>query len=93
MQNTNKSVLQIQNIQMRKFAASFASKDEYETIQQDQFYKPINNVHFQSNQLLIFDGVTSKERRFVPWEVKEATIKNSLGLLGVYMFDILFPSI
>ena len=33
MQNTSKSVLQIQNIQMRKFAASFASKDEYETIQ------------------------------------------------------------
>ena len=41
--------------------------------------------------MLIFDGETSKERKFVPWEVKEATIKNSLGLLGVYMFDVLFP--
>ena len=51
----------------------------------------VNQVQFQSNQLLVFDGETSKERRFVPWEVKEATIKNSLGLLGIYMTDILFP--
>ena len=27
----------------------------------------------------------------MPWEVKEATIKNSLGLLGVNLFNVLFP--
>ena len=43
-----------------------------------------------SGQTVVFDAET-KERRFVPWEVKEATIKNSLGLLGVYMFDVITP--
>ena len=40
--------------------------------------------------MTIFDSET-KERRFVPWEVKEATIKNSFGLLGVYMTNVVFP--
>ena len=39
----------------------------------------------------VFNGEDSKENQYVPWEVKEATIKNSLGLVGIYMFDVLFP--
>ena len=66
-------------------------KDEYETISQDKWYKPQNKIQFQQNVLSVFDGENTKERKFVAWEVKEATLKNSLGLLGVYMFDVMVP--
>ena len=39
----------------------------------------------------VFNSEDSKENKYVPWEVKEATIKNSLGLLGVNLFNVLFP--
>ena len=68
-------------------ARYFSAAAGYETIQQDKFYTPVRPV---SGQTVVFDAET-KERRFVPWEVKEATIKNSLGLLGVYMFDVITP--
>ena len=68
-------------------ARYFSGAAGYETIQQDKFYTPVRPV---SGQTVVFDAET-KERRFVPWEVKEATIKNSLGLLGVYMFDVITP--
>ena len=38
-----------------------------------------------------FNSEDVKENKYVAWEVKEATIKNSLGLLGVNMFNCLFP--
>ena len=40
------------------------------------------------NSMTIFDAET-KERRFVPWEVKEASIKASVGIVGTYMADVI----
>ena len=72
----------------RMFSAASA---EYETIKQESFYTPQREVQFTNNQSTIFNSEDSKENKYVAWEVKEATIKNSLGLLGVNMFNVLFP--
>ena len=71
-------------------ARYFSAAAGYETVIQDKFYSPVRPLSFSGASTVIFDGET-KERKFVPWEVKEATIKNSLGLLGIYMFDIVTP--
>ena len=74
--------------QQRFFSSASA---EYETIQQESFYTPQRAVAFNGNLSPVFNGEDSKENKYVPWEVKEATIKNSLGMVGVYMFNVLFP--
>ena len=68
----------------------FGAATGYESIIQESFYTPVRPLAFNGSSTVIFDGET-KERKFVPWEVKEATIVNSLGLLGVYMLDVLTP--
>ena len=67
-----------------------AAAEEYTTIEQEKFYTPVRPVEMKGKTLTVFDGATA-ERKFVPWEVKEAGVKNGLGLLGIYMFDVLFP--
>jgi len=74
---------------VRCFAAA-ADANEYETVSQENWYTPTGPVQFSGKSLTVFDADATKERRFAPWEVKEATIKNSFGLLGVYMFDAVF---
>ena len=39
----------------------------------------------------MFDGETVVERKLVPWEVKEAGVKNGFGLVGTYCASLLFP--
>lgn len=64
--------------------------NEYETVSQENWYTPTRPVQFSGQSLAVFDAEATKERRFAPWEVKEATIKNSFGLLCVYMLDAVF---
>lgn len=71
---------------MRSFVAS-PDANEYETVSQENWYTPTRPVQFSGKSLTVFDADATKERRFAPWEVKEATIKNSFGLLAVYMLD------
>ena len=39
----------------------------------------------------MFNSEDCKERRFVPWEVKEATFKNAMGIVGVHMISMITP--
>ena len=68
----------------------FSAASGYESVIQESFYTPVRPLSFNGSSTVIFDGET-KERKFVPWEVKEATIVNSLGLMGVVMLDIITP--
>ena len=39
----------------------------------------------------MFDSADCTERRFVPWEVKESTFKNAMGIVGVNMVSMIYP--
>ena len=64
----------------RRFAT--ATADEYTSIKQDTFYTPQHKVEFSGKHMVVFDGETTTERKFVPWEVKEAGIKATVGVVG-----------
>ena len=74
---------------IRAFAT--ATNQGYTPIDHDKWYKPERQPQFSGKALTIFNSDDCKERRFVPWEIKEATFKNGLGVVGVYMLDVLFP--
>ena len=65
---------------MRRF--STATADEYTSIKQDTFYTPVHKIDFSNKHMVVFDGESTKERKFVPWEVKEAGIKGAVGIVG-----------
>ena len=46
-----------------------------------------NPVAFQGDKAAIFDAEQSRERRFVPFEIKELTFKCSMGCMGVFVWD------
>ena len=68
----------------RFFAAAAA---DYQSINNERWYTPQNPV----NGNVIFNGEDVQERRFVPWEVKEATFKNGMGIVGTYMLSLYLP--
>ena len=65
---------------MRRLYSS-ATRDDYESL--DTLYVPAYPVQFQGNKAVVFDATETKERRFVPYEIKEATFKNGMGFAGV----------
>ena len=75
---------------VRSFATA-AANDAYAPIDHDKWYKPERPVQFSGKALTLFNSDDCKERRFVPWEIKEASFKAGMGVLGVYMLDVLFP--
>ena len=83
--------LQRANPMMSARLFSTAAAGDYTTIQQDRFYTPQRPVDFTNKELTVFDGKSVTERKFVPWEVKEAGIKNGFGLVGTYCASLLFP--
>ena len=54
-------------------------------------YVPVHKVEFQGNSAVVFDATETKEKRFVPYEIKEITFKNGLGFAGVSMFGYVVP--
>ena len=73
---------------IRRF--STAAADEYTSIKQDTFYTPVHKVDFSNRQMVVFDGENTKERKFVPWEVKEAGIKAGVVIIGTQMAALIF---
>ena len=67
----------------RHFASATA---DYQTLDQAKFYQPERKVE----SMTIFNSEDCKERKFVPWEVKDAIFKNAKGIVGVVMADTLF---
>mmetsp|Transcript_7931 Transcript_7931/g.13311 ORF Transcript_7931/g.13311 Transcript_7931/m.13311 type:complete len:115 (-) Transcript_7931:417-761(-) len=77
--------------QFRCFSSATSSTSgEYESIQQDIWYTPNNAVTFTNSKFTVFSLEDVKERKFVPFEVKEATIKASLYSLGAWLFQVNF---
>lgn len=55
------------------------------------FYTPVRPVAFKNGKAAVFAQETSPNTpRYVPYEVKETTIKNFMGVMGVVIFDYLF---
>jgi hypothetical protein len=50
----------------------------------------VRKAQFQNGVTTIFHHQDSKSIRYVPWEVKETTIKNVLGVAGMVIIDYLF---
>ena len=46
---------------------------------------------FNNKVATVFNGEESKERRFVPWEIKEAAFKNGMGCVGVGIVNAIMP--
>ena len=58
----------------------YATSEEFKTLNHAQ-YTPAHPVTF-TDKLTIFDSTFSKERKFVPYEIKETTFKNVMGICG-----------
>lgn len=66
---------------------TFADASEYQAVDQEQWYTPVNSV---SGRTVVFDADAATEKKFAPWEVKEATIKTAFVMTVVYMWDTVF---
>lgn len=78
---------------MRMFSAAAASNNQqYESFDDNIFYTPVRKLAFNNGRSTIFDQpvVPANQIKYVPWEVKEATLKNFLGVVGFGILDYLF---
>ena len=73
------------NIPLRAFSA------EYATINQERWYTPQREVSFSGSQLTVFNGEDCSERTFVPFGVKEASIKAFWCMGVVHMWNMALP--
>ena len=68
------------------------SDDGYHSLDDQLQYTPTNQINFLGETFLVFDSENIKERRFVPFELKELAFKYSLiaGLMWTnnYMYCI-----
>lgn len=71
-------------------AARLYSSAAYQQFDDNIFYTPVRPVKFQSGKSQVFAQNTSPSTpRYVPYEIKETTIKNFLGVMGTVIFDYL----
>ena len=82
-----KSLLRAKLINVRGFSAA---SQAYESVGEGNLYTPVHKPQFSGKSLTVFNSEDCKEKRSVPFEVKEASIKNGLGIIGVYMASNLF---
>ena len=68
-----------------------SASSEYQTINDALFYTPEQPVSFRGESLTIFDNETVSEKRYAPWELKEATFKNVMGYAGTLAVDHMIP--
>jgi len=65
----------------RSFSTSTAA-DDYHTINDQIFYTLTNKVDFSNTtKVAVFDNST-KEKRYVPWDIKLHAFKHGMGILG-----------
>ena len=77
------------NVASMRFSSAAAS--EYQSVDTEKTYKMLHPVSFQGKTHTVFNSDDCKERRFVPWEIKESVFKNGMGIVGVNMMNLLFP--
>jgi hypothetical protein len=75
----------------RSFSTT-AAGGNYEAFDENIFYSPVRKVSFSNGRSTIFNNVSQSPNKlsYVPWEVKEATVKNFLGVIGMNIIDYLF---
>ena len=65
--------------------------DDYKQYEDITYYTPVRKVDFSSGRSVIFHEDNVKgEFRYVPYEVKESTLKNFLGVFGMNVIDYFF---
>ena len=76
----------------RQFSSAAAGGANYEAFDENIFYSPVRRVNFSNGRATIFNNQAQSPNKlsYVPWEVKEATVKNFLGVIGMNIFDYLF---
>ena len=57
----------------------------------ENWYTPKHPMEFSNNQFTFFSDENVTEKRYVPYPVKEATLKGGLYVVGLYMLDLLNP--
>ena len=76
---------------IRKFSAA-VDANEYESIKQENWKTMNNPVAFSNGKFTVFSLKDTKERKFVPFEVKNETIKSSLYVVGLNLFESFVPT-
>ena len=76
-------------VSLAKFSTA-TSNDGYESLDDAVFYTPANQVEFTGETLTVFDSESIKERRFVPFEIKELAFKYSLISGGVWTTNYMY---
>jgi hypothetical protein len=64
---------------------------EYQPLEHAITYTPIHKLEFSEGKAVVFhQESTPTEIRYAPWEIKETTLKNFLGVGGFVVIDYLF---
>ena len=74
------------------YSTASSSTDEYHSLNNQLFHEMQNPVAFQGDKAAIFDSTDSKERRFVPFEIKEMTFKCGAGIMGTMVWEYMYFS-
>ena len=77
------------NLRSVRLFSSSTGAAAYESFDDNIFYTPVRKAQFQNGVTTIYHQ-DPKSIRYVPWEVKETTIKNVLGVAGMVIIDYLF---
>jgi hypothetical protein len=91
--NQTSKLLLVGNSQAARLYSSAAAQggSQYESFDDNIFYTPVRKINFQNGRSVIFSqDSTPGKLRYVPWEVKETTLKNFLGVIGFSIIDYLF---
>jgi hypothetical protein len=78
---------------LRRFSsATAAGGQQYESFDDNIFYTPVRKLTFNNGVSTIFNQPADNpnQLKYVPWEIKEATVKNFLGVIGFAILDYLF---
>eukprot|EP00356_Strombidium_inclinatum_P011511 CAMPEP_0170482538 /NCGR_PEP_ID=MMETSP0208-20121228/2513_1 /TAXON_ID=197538 /ORGANISM="Strombidium inclinatum, Strain S3" /LENGTH=203 /DNA_ID=CAMNT_0010755387 /DNA_START=11 /DNA_END=619 /DNA_ORIENTATION=- len=70
----------------RPFSAQYVDSSAPENL-----YKPQLDMQFSGNKYTFYNDEDVTEKRYVPYPVKEATLKGGLYMTGIYMVDLLQP--
>lgn len=81
-----KSLLKAQQSGLRMFSSA-----NYHNLQEHLFYTPVQSLVFKTDKLPIFDNTSITEKRFSPFELKEITFKNFMGMAGTLVIANMYP--
>ena len=89
-----KSSIIVRSAAQRRLYSTASASSSYESFDDNIFYTPIRKVNFESGRAIIYNQTSNPgEVRYVPWEVKETTIKNFMGVMGFVILDYLFAPV